>query len=461
MSGLLDSLSMAARALDAQRFGLDVAGQNIANVNTPGYARRQALFASVPGAHRWSAGNGVEIAGLRANRDIRLEQRLQQERPAEQRQAAIASVLALVETAIGKPGESIDAAADRLFDAFGALAADPTSTIARQQTVLEAGNLATTFHDLVERLQLAARDADATVRSTVDDINGLVDRIATLNEALGRVGPNASESLSLQDELGEAIKQLSTLVDIDTIPRPDGGMDVTFGNGRPLVIGQYGYQLQTAAVGPLGHVSIVSEGVTVTAEITGGRLGGLIHARDVLIPGYITELDELAYGLATEINTVHRAGYDLSGTTNRDFFVAPAAVAGAAAALAVDPAVLASPSALAASGGATAPGDNTAARNLAALRDARVMAGGTATFGDVWSQVVYRVGADSKAAQDGQRSHADIVRQVELLREQVSGISLDEEAMMMMKFQRAYEANARFFQVIDQTLDTLMQTVGR
>ena len=89
------------------------------------------------------------------------------------------------------------------------------------------------------------------------------------------------------------------------------------------------------------------------------------------------------------------------------------------------------------------------------------MAGGTATFGDTWSQLVYRVGTDSKAAQDEQRSRSEIVRQVELLREQVSGISLDEEAMMMMKFQRAYEANARFFQAIDQTLDTLMQSVAR
>jgi flagellar hook-associated protein 1 FlgK len=452
---------MAARALDAQRFGLDVTGQNISNVNTPGYARRTAQFASVPGSHRWSAGNGVEITGLRATRDQRLEQRLQQERPAEERQAAIAGVLALVETAIGKPGESIDAAVNELFDAFGDLAADPTSTIARQQLIVQGGNLATSFHDMVDRLALAARDADSGVRTSVDDINQLVDQIAQLNEALGRVGPNPSESLSLQDELSEAVRKLSTLVDIDTIPRPDGGVDVTFGNGRPLVIGQSAYRLDMAQIGPSGATQIMAQGVNVTAEITGGRVGGLIHARDVLIPGYLTQLDELAYAVATETNAVHRTGYDLGGTTNRNFFVEPGAVAGAAAAFAVDPAILASPAAVAAAGAAGAPGDNTVARNLVNLRDSRVMAGGTATFGDAWSQMVYRVGADSKAAQDGQRSHADIVRQVELLREQVSGISLDEEAMMMMKFQRAYEANARFFQVIDQTLDTLMQTVGR
>jgi flagellar hook-associated protein 1 FlgK len=415
----------------------------------------------VPGAHRWSAGNGVEITGLRAARDIRLEQRLLQERPAEQREAAIAGVLAMVETALGASGESIDGAMNALFDAFGSLAADPTSAVERQQTVRQASTLATAFHDMVDRLSASRRDTDASVRAGVDEINGLVARIAELNEALGRAEPNNSESLTLQDKLGEVVKSLSTLVDIDTIPRADGGVDVTFGNGRPLVIGQSAFPLETAVVGPEGTTTIVSQGVTVTGEITGGQLGGLIHARDVLIPGYVARLDELAYGLAVEVNAAHRAGFDLAGNTNRDFFVAPGAVAGAAAALAVDPALLASPAAVAASGAAGAPGDNTAARALAALRESRVMAGGTATFGDAWSQLVYRVGADRRSAQDEQRNRSDIVRQVELMREQVSGISLDEEAMMMMKFQRAYEANARFFQAIDQTLDTLMQTVAR
>ena len=85
MSGLFGSLSMAARALDAQRYGLDVAGQNIANVNTPGYTRRQVTRSALPPDDFLSPGNGVEITGLRATRDLRLERRLQQERPAEHR----------------------------------------------------------------------------------------------------------------------------------------------------------------------------------------------------------------------------------------------------------------------------------------------------------------------------------------------------------------------------------------
>jgi flagellar hook-associated protein 1 FlgK len=93
---------------------------------------------------------------------------------------------------------------------------------------------------------------------------------------------------------------------------------------------------------------------------------------------------------------------------------------------------------------------------LAGLRDARVLDGNTATFADGWSRLVYRVGRDTQAAVDEQTSREEIVKQVDALRDQVSGISLDEEAVNLVKYQKAYEANARFFRAIDSTLDTLL-----
>ena len=82
--------------------------------------------------------------------------------------------------------------------------------------------------------------------------------------------------------------------------------------------------------------------------------------------------------------------------------------------------------------------------------------GGTATFHETWGQLVYRVGRDSQSAKNEQQSREEIVDQVDALRDQVSGISLDEEAVNLLKYQKAYEANARFFRAIDSTLDTLL-----
>ena len=106
-----------------------------------------------------------------------------------------------------------------------------------------------------------------------------------------------------------------------------------------------------------------------------------------------------------------------------------------------------------------AAGDNQTAKAIAAIRDARVV-GGASTLAESWSQLVYRVGSDSQTAQSQQKGRQEVVDQVERLRDQVSGVSLDEEAATMLRFQRAYEANARYFSTVDQVLATLLHLVG-
>ena len=459
MSGLFGSLSMAARALDAQRYGLDVAGQNIANVNTPGYARRQVTLSALPPDEFLSPGNGVEITGLRATRDMRLERRLQQERPAEQRELAISQSLAVVETIVGKPGESIDAALGKFFDAAGRLAADPTSAITRQEVATQGTTLASEFHDMASRLAQARRDTDASVRDGVTQVNALAQRIAKLNASFGVAAGVEGATETLRDEIGVALKSLSSLIDISTIPRADGGVDVTFGNGHPLVLDDNVYSLDVTSTAPNGFAALLSGGTDVTSQVTGGSIGGLLKTRDVLMPGYADTLDTLAYTVINQVNAVHQTGYDIHGATGTAFFTPLAAAPGAASAISISASIAADPSTIA-TGATATPGDNGVARQLANLRDARVMAGGTATFADSWGTFVYQVGADSRAASDEHASRAEIVQQMELMREQVSGVSLDEEAANMMKFQRAYEANARFFQAIDSTLESLMSLAG-
>src|SRR5438105_4838334 len=109
MSDLFGTLGLASRSLDAQQRGIEATGQNIANVNTPGYTRRAVELQALGPADPSSAGRGVEATGVRAMRDLLLERRLQQELPTEQRDAAVAETVALAEASIGKPGESIDA----------------------------------------------------------------------------------------------------------------------------------------------------------------------------------------------------------------------------------------------------------------------------------------------------------------------------------------------------------------
>jgi flagellar hook-associated protein 1 FlgK len=456
MSSLFSTLTSAARALDAQRFGLDVTGQNIANVNTPGYTRRTIDLAAVPPESNRAAGRGVDVVAVRSTRDLLIERRLQQELPSERREAALADVLSVLEVALGRPGESIDGAFDRFFDAFAALSQSPSSPVARQEVLLQAESLAAAFRDMAQRLSVSRRDTDQQVSSAAQDINELAARIAKINEAIGRTGESAGGILHLQDEQAVLVRQLSEIVDVDVLPRADGGVDITLGNGRALVIGENGYTVETSMVGGVSH--IFSAGVDITSEISAGKVGGLIYARDVLIPGYQGNLDALAHEFVTQVNTLHAAGVGADGGTGRNLFTfSPAIVgpAGAAGAIAVDPTVAADADLVAAAGPGAPVGDNATSRDIAALRHTRVF-GGSATFHDTWGQLVYRAGRDSQAARNEQQSREEIVDQVDALRDQVSGVSLDEEAVNLLKFQKAYEANARFFRAIDTTLDTLL-----
>ena len=451
MSGLMTSLSMAARALDAQRAGLAVAGENIANLNTDGYVRRTIELAQgAPGY------GGVEVLGTRARRDAMLEARVRQEAPAEAREGAIANSLAVVEASLGQPGASLDAQLTAFLDGFADLAQDPTSTVARDNVVLQGGLLARSFNDLSSRLSDAERAADKEVRGGIDLINTLAAQVAHLNAAIG--GANGADTEGLQDQLGLALKELAELAGVSVVNRPDGGADVSLGDGRAIVMGANAYALSATSVAPSGFASVALGGVDITGELAKGRMSGWLDVRDVNIPGYRSRLDTIAFAVVTEVNTLHQAGIDaLAGTGNR-FFAPLGAAAGAAAAIAVDAGVAGDSRKISASQTGAA-GDNQVAKAIADLRGARVV-NGTATFTESWGQLVYQVGSDMQTAQVQQASRREIVDQVAKLRDQVSGVSLDEEAAAMMRFQRAYEANARYFSAVDQMLATLMRIAG-
>ena len=303
---------------------------------------------------------------------------------------------------------------------------------------------------------------DQRVVATVADINGLTDRIARLNGVITSI-PDPSASLHAIDEQRELVRQLSELTDVQVTWRSEGGVDVDSASGKALVIAGTAYQLTVPTGGVGGKHSVALQGTDVTASLTGGRLGGLLTVRDTTLPGYLQALDDQAFRLASAVNTAHAAGYDLDGNAGQALFTfstAPQGSSGAASALQVNAAVAAN-SRLVAAAGAAAPGDNQNARALAALRDAPLMANGTATLVESWGQFVATAGRDIQGASQERDVRTEIVGQLQSLRDQVSGVSLDEEALNLTKYQRAYEANARMFQAVNDAIQVLFDTIGR
>ncbi len=441
--------------MTAARLGLDVAGQNLANVNTEGYSRRQLQLADEAPPDALSAGRGVTVVGIQALRDRFVDARLRNERQGSAYDDALLSGLTEVEAAIGAPGSGLDARISAFFNAFSTLSNDPTSAPARDNVVVQARQLTASFHELSTRFDTARRNADTEIAESVTQINQLGSQVAQLNEQIIAGG---SDVETLRDRRDVAVSQLAELAGVTVSTRNDGAVDLAIGNGRPLVIGNSSFAVGSAPSGSDGFAAISTGGFDITSEIAGGTIGGLLHLRDTVVPGYQASLDQLAFDLSSQVNALHQSGFDANGNGGSAFFAPLGAATDAAASISVSAAVDADTQLVAASGSG-AIGDNATARAIANLRDGRIINGGTSTPTDAWGLIAYRVGSDMSSAKSTSALHSDVVAQLERLRDQTSGVSMDEEAANLMRFQRSYEANARYFTTIVDTLDVLMGMV--
>ncbi|MBI5064030.1 MAG: flagellar hook-associated protein FlgK, partial [Desulfatitalea sp.] len=234
----------------------------------------------------------------------------------------------------------------------------------------------------------------------------------------------------------------------------DGNITVMVGGGKPLVERTATWALSTVNVGGLEQVNWTdSSGGTqdITNRIVSGELKGWIEARDVVITDYQTRLDDLAATMIGEMNALHSAGYGLDGSQN-DFFIGTGA-----ADMAVNPDIEADVDLIAAASDAAAlPGDNSTAMAIFDLQNTLTMAGNGSTFDDFYISLVGDVGSDVRRADLNFDHQTTMMSHLTNYREEVSGVSLDEEMVNLVKFQHAYNAAAKLITTTDEMLDTII-----
>jgi flagellar hook-associated protein 1 FlgK len=193
---------------------------------------------------------------------------------------------------------------------------------------------------------------------------------------------------------------------------------------------------------------VFAQGTDVTANLTAGKLAGLIKVRDQTIPSLLLDLDTLASGLSNALNAAHATGFDLSGNPGGNLFAPPPlALSGAAAAMSV---AISDPTLIAASSDGSS-GSNGNLDVLSAVRTQAVARGQNPT--DFYAGLVFHVGSDVANSSAEAEAAGLILHQLENQRSAVSGVSLDEEAANLVRFQRAYEAAARVVATINDLTD--------
>lgn len=450
MSSLAASLSTALSGLAAEQGALEATTNNVANVDTPGYTREVPVLVTKDPVLIGSLtlGTGVDLHSIESIRDPILESQIQQETQTQGQLSALVSALSEAQTGFTSSTGDIGTAISKFFDTVNQLSTSPADLSLRRSMLTAASNVSSAFNVASSNLAAQRTNLDTSVVQTVGQINQLTSQIAQLNTQISR-RQNAGQSPgTFLDQRTRLIDQLSSLIDVSVIPT-DNSITLTTASGTALVAGQQSFTL-SSLLDSSGVHHIFSQGSDITPSIVSGQLGGLFQARDQQFPAIQAQLDILAAGLANAVNGVQRSGYDLNGAPGANLFNAPPVSGnGAAAGLSV---AISDPSLVAASSDGTL-GSNGNIEAMYALRNQALINGQSPT--EYYSSIVFNVGNAASSAISEQSASDLVLRQLNDQRSSISGVSLDQEAANLMRFQQAYAASA---QVIS-TINSMMQTV--
>jgi flagellar hook-associated protein 1 FlgK len=465
VSDLLSILSQASSSLAAHREAVATAGQNIANVNTPGYSRQTVnLEALTPTELITNAfvGRGVGVGSITQARDQFLERQIPNATASkgwsETSSAALAGVSALDPDAAG----GLSTAMSNFYSSLRALAQNPADSSLRQAAVGATTALAQSFNRTSSALEDARSGLDAQIDSTVQEVNTDATGLANLNAQIRAASANGAQPNDLLDARQKLQDRLTELTGATPVTNARGDISMALPGGTALVNEDHAAQLSTLPdPNNSGHLSLQivrSDGsgpVALPVSAAGGVLGGAIDARDNSIGAASSGLDTLAFDFANAANAVQSAGFALDGTTGHPLFTVGATAAGAAAQIAVDPNLAANPGLLAAASTAAGlSGDNT--NMLALVATERTALSGGADPATTFGNLVSQFGAASRTSQAVADQDGALLDHLTQLRQSTSGVSLDEEMVNLTSAQRAFEAVSKVITTTDSMLSTLM-----
>ncbi len=460
MASINSAFNIIAGALEADQSALNTVANNVANANTPGYTQQ------VP---NWEENEPVEISGVTYGTGVRetggtsvrdrvLEERLQQQQQAASasstRLAALDSVQALFPpdsgTASGAAGD-IGSDITGFFNSFAALEINPTDNSLREAVLSTARTLAGDVSNAAASLNAQRTSLDQEAASVTSQVNSLTSAIAQLNLQIQANSPKADAG-ALEDQRQQELSQLSQLIGVSQIKTENNGVSLTTTSGEMLVSEGTSYPLTTGRVGGETHFFIGTNDVTSSLASGGGELGGYLTARDQDIPQVLSALDQLAYGISTQVNLLNNAGADFSGVTGTaayplNIFSQPTTTAGSAASMKV---TMSDASQIAAAAAGQGSGDNTNAIALAGLVEMPVANGMTPS--NFYATFVTALGATVSLVNIESTADAASVIQVQTMRNSLSSVNLNDEASFMQQFERSYQAASKVFAILNSVM---------
>jgi len=474
MGTLFTALNSTSQSLKAFEQAMDVVQDNVTNANSPGYAEQVPEMIS----QAFQAGTGLSGGVQEETQDTRssyadsaVQQALSMQGMYQQLQTSLAPLQSVFDVTSSSP---IPSALNQLFQSFSQWSTQPNNANYQTAVIDAAQQTASAFQQAATQLASIQTGVTNDIQSNVAQINEDAASIQSYNVQMAK---SSAPDAGLSAQLESTLENLSSLTNVTTIPGNGGMVTVLIDGQTPLVIGTQVNDLQavnnTASnsgnPGAAPTISILdSNGNDVTGQITSGSLAGLLTARNNLLPSLmgggqqVGGLNTLAQGLADSVNNV----LEQASTTSTPPYQAGSPLftynssspSGIAGSLAVSPGITGSQLAAADTGPPVAA--NGAALTLAGLDSSTPGPidgeGFTQYFGSLTSAVGNAVSNATTAA----TAQSQLVAQAQSLQQQVSGVSLDEEAVKLVQLQSSYDAASKVVTVVDDTLQTLMSMVA-
>ncbi|MGB5352630.1 MAG: flagellar hook-associated protein FlgK [Woeseia sp.] len=321
-------LSTSLSGMVAFQRALEMTGHNIANVNTEGYSRQVADFTTRPGQQTGVGfiGSGTQITTVKRIYDSILGSQLQSSTTSYARFAAMNDLSTRLDTLLADPSTGLNVQLQSFFNSVQDIANDPASLPTRQALLGEADGLVLRFAELDRQLGGMDSELNQRMSAAVSEINQITDSIARLNKQIvvgqAQAGQPPNDLLDQRDLL---VRDLSSLVSVNTIMQDDGSMNVFINSGQNLVIGSESRALGTRAseFDPTRvEVTLLGQNGSTPLgnSISGGTLGGLMEFRDQVLDPARRALGETAQAMALTFNEQHASGMDLYGNLGGEFF---------------------------------------------------------------------------------------------------------------------------------------------
>lgn len=478
---IASALSNALSGLSAVARGTETVSSNLANVMTPGYARREVALSSQ------GAIGGVRVDGIIRHVNENLLSEARGASSAQGDASTRATYLRRIEAVIGLPGEahSLETALSQFQSALSSAAARPEEELRLVQLAQSASELAGRLNAATREVQAARTEADEAIGNDVASINAALEQVAYLNRRIAGTHAEGHDASALLDERQLVIARLSSIVPLQQVTRGGGAIALFTREGAVLLDGTVPARIGFTPAG------LVQPGQTVNAGLsnltlngaalssaqmrlfTGGSLGAHFAVRDELAPALQRDLDALALDLHARLADPAVDPTLVPGQSgvflDPDTPVGTPTLAGLAGRLminaAIDPAAGGQAWRLRAGLGATTPDPVSKSSVLVAMGDAlnasRPLGSGSPFEGQASLAMRFaatgarvasaRVGADNTVAVTSARLSMLQSRQM------ADGVDSDAEMQRLLQYEQAYAANARVIRAIDEMINYLLR----